>query len=192
MPKKKKGQGRPTHAWLEFSASPTLSRFAAEQLLIELHQLPVMPPHFQPSLRLSDFPGDIRDALHVVKTLVEKGPVVARRDFNIRFGPRKINLPLFVPSTGGLWWRETKRPKIPGYQTIFPPALSLWFLLFDPGAYGRLRRCPECTLYFWDPTRNRSKKWCCRRCTHRATSRDSRAAGKERLYRARRRVITKA
>lgn len=201
MPRKRQTSARTAFPYLDTRPTASLTLFAAQRLLIELHQLPILPRHFRRDLPpgerrlpLSAFPREMRDALHVIRTLVEKGAVEARRDFNTLFASRKVNLPLFVPATGALWWSTKKRPHShPGLGdgTVFHPALSLWFLLFDPDAYERLRQCPECNLYFWDPTRNLSKQRCSRRCTHRATSRAARAAGTERAYRSRHRVTVK-
>lgn len=55
----------------------------------------------------------------------------------------------------------------------------------------RLRRCLICLAFFYDRTRNASKRYCNPRCASRATSRDYRAAGKERTRRRLRRVTSK-
>ena len=63
-----------------------------------------------------------------------------------------------------------------------------WLTLHDDPDQRRLRQCPICGRFFLDHTKNRSGKCCSRRCTSVLTSRDDRAAGKEREAR---RVTTK-
>ena len=78
-------------------------------------------------------------------------------------------------------------------QTIYSPvpaSLSLWSILLDERIAERMRKCPVCSFFFLDLTRNFSKKRCSYRCTSIATSRDYRAAGKEREIRRTRRVTS--
>jgi predicted RNA-binding Zn ribbon-like protein len=72
--------------------------------------------------------------------------------------------------------------------TTFPPMLAVWLTLSEFEACNRLRECPECHAIFLNPTRNRSKRYCQARFASRMTSRDFRAAGKEREYRRKKRM----
>lgn len=127
---------------------------------------------------------DHTDARAVVNILMAQGlSRAAVGAFNRPFGKGKIPLRLY-------WWRERDgkshcRPDVPETRVSF----ALWHLLTSGGT-TRLRQCPECGTYFFDRTRNASKRYCASRCASRATSRQYRAAGKEREARRARRVTT--
>jgi hypothetical protein len=77
MVRKRQTSARAAFPYLDTRPTGSLTLFAAQRLLIELHQLPILPRHFRQGLEpgerrlpLSAFPREIRDALHVIKTLV--------------------------------------------------------------------------------------------------------------------------
>jgi hypothetical protein len=104
----------------------------------------------------------------VVDYLLEEGLTQRTIDeFNRRFGAEVMPLRLI--------WDEHD-----GRTFVFPDVslgnlpIALWQLLRSDQP-TRLRRCPVCRTYFFDPTRNASKHYCSKRCASQTTSRTYRA-----------------
>ena len=111
------------------------------------------------------------NARAVIDALIRKGrPHAAIGEFNRRFGMQSIQLRL-------RYWKGDVSADIPPTQLRF----ALWqLLLLLRDSPNRFRRCPECDTYFFDRSKNASAQRCGKKCSSRATSRDYRAAGKER------------
>lgn len=140
--------------------------------------------------------GDLGDAAAVLRVLVDtrKEPDIAGacEEYCRRWATRRVALPVLQADRGKVTWLNRvggPRGSVT-VMTAFPPALAVWLLLSEPEICKRIRQCPECDTFFLDATRNRSKRHCSTRCTSRATSRDYRAAGKERDGRRKARVTS--
>lgn len=90
--------------------------------------------------------------------------------FNRHFGSRTIPLRLRLSRREGS--RVVPWPDLSAESAV---GLALWWFLTSPGQ-RRLKRCEVCPTYFFDLTRNGSKRHCSRACGSRATSRRYRSS----------------
>jgi len=170
-----------------------LAWYAGCDLVVGLNSLPLsvrlpmkpVPPALRDSvakpgrtLPLSDFPRDLMEVWEVVKLLLSKGHDSACEEFNKRFGSFDCHLPLLVPKQPQHYARSLQkgaalmRPEDRS-PTFFPPALSLWLVLWEPEAHPRLRRCRTCHDYFFARSHHQTV-YCSTRCKRRQTVADCR------------------
>lgn len=142
--------------------------------------------------------GDLEDAAAILRVLIdnrtEPNIAGACEEYHRRWASRRVALPVLQAHQSKVTWlnrQATLRDSV-NVMTAFPPALAVWLFLSEPEICKRIRQCPECDAFFLDATRNRSKRRCSVSCTSRATSRDYRAAGKERDGRRKARVTSLA
>jgi hypothetical protein len=136
----------------------------------------------------------VRDVLSV---LTAKGLRAAYDAFNRHPGlaNARVGFPALYTTR-----RETREGKVTGAGVFLLErrndpalfALYLWHALTDVRVAQRIRHCASCDAFFLDTTKNRAKRYCSVRCASRATSRDYRAAGKERAARKAKRVTSQS
>ncbi|GEM_PF-5230408 len=120
---------------------------------------------------LARFPKDLRDARKILDVLVTKGHLAACREYNRVFSSARVGTPRPFGGMPPLFVGERTLDKKPVLGcTYFPPAITLWFLLFERAAYKRLRRCALCGRYLLDPTKGLVQKRCTA-CTSVVTTR---------------------
>lgn len=134
-------------------------------------------------------------ARDVLSVLAEKGLRAAYDAFNRHptLADVRVRFPALYVTR-----RVTRRGKATGAGVFLMEqrndptrfALYLWQALTDLRVAQRIRHCAICDAFFLDTTKNRSKRCCSLRCTSRATSREYRAAGKERMARNKKRVTS--
>lgn len=134
---------------------------------------------------LARFPKDLRDARKILDVLVTKGHLAACREYNRVFSSARVGTPRPFVGMPPLFVGQRTLDKKPVHglgttpgNTYFPPAITLWFLLFERAAYKRLRRCILCGRYLLDPTKGHVQKRC-KACTSVVTSRDHRKGGRK-------------
>jgi hypothetical protein len=149
----------------------------------KIHEWVTEPP---PALPMDEFSKEVRDALAVIRVLIDRGHEAACQEFNRAFCGVGVQLPLIrsLPPeyssrkiTQGVAWRpqltdQTTRRGEP----YFPVGLSLWLILSEPGLHPRICQCAACHMYFVARTRHRAPQkqirgkpcggvvYCTRRC----------------------------
>lgn len=125
----------------------------------------------------SGFSGTSAQMRYVAKTLFTRGAAVALEEYATWL---LQEMPNTNPERGRqLAARSRWPPKVKAMLERMPPvliSLAAWTLLSDPALASRLRQCPTCSRYFFDRTRNRSKKRCSRACKDRTWNRRARRA----------------
>ena len=128
------------------------------------------------------------DAHETLRALVTQGHAAACREFNYRFAKTQGAMPFLHSNPHGLsWW--TLGTAVRGVQvgTVLPLPLAMWLVLSESGVWRRIHECKGCHFLFLDETGRRTC-YCSKRCANLISSRDHRAAGKERERRARQRA----
>jgi len=92
-------------------------------------------------------------------------PQLAIRFFNQWAKENPVRLVLRIGETGRIEAGHQSETEAEG------ALCALWQFYFQGDAWKRLKRCPECRIWFVDETRNAKKTRCTRRCTNKWWSR---------------------